>query len=226
MHSKGSIYKTVDFFEQDYQVKTLTTKFELEEAYAFRHKIFVEELGWVSPQRNGLDKDRYDDTGMAPLGVFDRTEGRLIAHLRITLPHRIFMMDKEFASLIEIPIIKTDGTVEVSRVCTEKKYRKTQLETIYGSYHIAMLLYKGLYQWCTQNSLNDMYMVIEYKLLRLLKLLGFPCSEIGKSTIMPDGVSAVAVRIDWREFEMLNKNNKPQLLGWFRDICYETRVAA
>ena len=32
---------------------------------------------------------------------------------------------------------------------------------------------------------------------------------------MPDGMSAVAVKISWKDFENLNRINKPQLLTWF-----------
>lgn len=210
-------YATINFFEHGFNVKNLTSSSEQEEAYKLRHKVFVDELGWVPPQSNCREIDAYDGDGMISLGVFDH-EGRMIAHMRITLPQRVFMMEKEFSSLIQIPIKKTSRAVEVSRVCTEVDTRRAKVATTYGRYHVAMVLYKGLYLWCKKNRVHHIYMVIEYKLLRLLKLSGFPCREIGALTIMPDGVSAVAVRLNWREFDAVNKWCKPQLLIWFGDV--------
>jgi acyl homoserine lactone synthase len=217
-------YLSIDFFEQNLRIKNLTNSTEQENAYRLRHKIFVDELKWVPPQADGLDIDIYDSEGMVPLGVFDRT-GRLIAHLRITLPQRTFMMEREFAALIETPICKTDSTVEISRVCTEADTRTMRITTPYGNMHVSMLLYKGLYYWCCQNLINDMCMVIENKLFRLLRISGFPCRMIGKTTTMPDGVSAVAVRIDWREFELKNQSSKPQLLAWFNNTGIMRKAA-
>lgn len=217
-------YLAICCFEQSWNVRNLTNATDQDMAYRLRHKIFVDELGWVAPQTGGLEIDSYDGNGMVPLGLFDQT-GRLIAHLRITLPQRTFMMEREFTALIETPIRKTNGTVEVSRVCTEADTRTTRIITPFGKIYVSMLLYKGLYHWCYQNYINDMCMVIENKLFRLLRMSGFPCKKMGKPTIMPDGVSAVAVRVDWREFESINQKNKPQLLDWFNN-GHQMRKAA
>lgn len=224
MPASNCRYSAINFFEQNLRIKNITNSIERENAYRLRHKIFVDELKWVSPRADGLEVDNYDNEGMVPLGVFDQT-GRLIAHLRITLPQRAFMMEREFAALIETPIRKTDSTVEISRVCTEADIRTMRITTPYGNMHVSMLLYKGLYYWCCQNRINDMCMVIEKKLFRLLRMSGFPCLMIGKTTIMPDGVSAVAVRVDWREFESKNQSCKPQLLAWFNNTGIMKKAA-
>ena len=217
MQASNIDYSTINFFEQNLQVKNLIDATEREKAHLLRHKIFVHELRWVPPHISGLEIDSYDGEGMVPLGLLDQT-GRLIAHLRVTLPQRIFMMEKEFAALIETPINKTKSTVEVSRVCTEADARGMRITTPFGIFFISMLLYKGLYHWCCQNFINDMCMVIESKLARLLTMAGFPCRKLGKPVIMPDGVSAVAVRVDWREFYSVNQYSKPQLLDWFNSV--------
>lgn len=224
MQATTGRYSTIDFFEQNLRVKNLTSSTERENAYRLRHRIFVDELKWVKPQTDGLEIDIFDGEGIVPLGVFDQT-GRIIAHLRITLPQQTFMMEKEFAALIETPIRKTNGTVEISRVCTERDTRTTLITNRYGNMHISMLLYKGLYYWCCQNLINDMYMVIENKLFRLLRVSGFPCRMIGKKTNMPDGVCAVAVRVNWREFESINQSSKPQLLAWFNNTGIMRKAA-
>jgi len=217
-------YLSIGFFEQNFLVKNLTCLDERENAYRLRHEIFVNELKWVAPQASGLEIDIYDDDRMVPLGVFDQNR-RLIAHLRITLPQRTFMMEREFTALIETPIGKTNRTVEISRVCTEAETRAMKILTPHGNMHVSMLLYKGLYCWCCKNFISDMCMVIEKKLFRLLRMSGFPCRIMGKTIIMPDGVSAVAVRINWREFESINQSSKPQLLAWFNNTGAMRKVA-
>ena len=221
---KGSRYLPIDFWECGFRVKTLTVQAEKLDAYRLRHKIFVDELSWVKPQKNNLEIDVFDDKQMVPLGVFD-SANRIIAHVRITLPQRSFMMEEEFPELIDTPICKMNTTVEVSRVCTEMASRKTKIITPYGNMDISLLLYKGLYCWCCSNRINDVCMVIENKLLRLLKISGFPCRKLGKIVIMPDGVSAVAAKVSWREFAMLNRKNHPLLLAWFNNRVGE-RIAA
>jgi N-acyl-L-homoserine lactone synthetase len=213
----------VEIFEQDFRANNLNSMDKIK-SYQLRHKIFVKELGWVAPQKDQLEIDAYDGEGMMPLGVFDQT-GRLIAHLRITLPEQTFMMEKEFAALIELPIPKTRNTVEVSRVCIEADVRNVIIINPYGKYHISMFLYKCLYLWCCKNLIKNMVMVIENKLFRLLKMSGFPCRRIGRTTIMPDGVSAVAVRVDWQEFESENQTSNPDLLAWFKDVNLINKAA-
>lgn len=214
MQASSCKYLGLDLYEDNFRVKTLTNQAERENAYRLRHKIFVNELNWVPPQVDELEIDVYDDERMVPLAILNQT-GKVIAHLRITLPHRTFMMEEEFSALIEKKISKTDDTVEISRVCTRVDTRRTLIMSPYGRQQISMLLYKGLYSWCCQNCINYMCMVIEAKLYRLLRMTGFPCRQLGDITIMPDGVSAVAVSLSWREFELLNQNNNPQLLAWF-----------
>ncbi|MDA3839530.1 MAG: N-acyl-L-homoserine lactone synthetase [Patescibacteria group bacterium] len=210
-------YLIVNFCEQNLIVKTLVSVTEKQQAYKFRKTIFIDELNWVKDGGDEFEIDEYDNTGTIPLGVFEQT-GRMIAHLRITLPQHDFMMEKEFSVLIDTPIHKTDYAIEISRVCTCSDTRNIMITTSLGSYHISMLLYKGLYEWCCKNHIHTMYMVIEYKLFRLLKLSGFPCKKIGKIVLMPDGVSAISVKINWREFEKINSEAKPQLLSWFSNV--------
>ncbi len=207
----------INYCESSLTVKTLETSNERIKAYKLRYESFVEELGWIEPFTNRLEMDQYDDERMIPLGVMD-PKGNVIAHLRITLPNFPFMMEHERMAKINQPIEKNGDTVEISRVCTHSSTRKMLIETSCGKINISLILYKGLYQWSKENGINVMYMVVEKKLYRLLKLMGFPCLPIGDITQMPDGAITVAIRITWDEFDRININSRPGLYKWFNTV--------
>lgn len=211
---KKIFYSPIDFFEYSFRVKTLGNLSENRKAYRLRHESFVTELGWVQRREDELEKDQYDDERMAPLGVFNSTND-LIAYLRITLPHYPFMMEYEKMASISEPLEKTSDTIEISRVCTDVNVRKIILDNNHGKFNISMLLYKGLYQWCLVNHIYNMYMVVENKLFRLLKMSGFPCRQMGEVTLMPDGAKTVTVKVNWKDFDSQNISLRSGLLKWF-----------
>lgn len=127
------------------------------------------------------------------------------------------MLEREFLSLVGIKheIRKEYDTVEVSRLCVAPEARSNVVSINFGIHRISMLLYKGVYHWCIRNNIRYLYLVVEYKIYRLLKAKGFPCKRIGEPQTMPDGVTAVATIMDWREFESLNTVKRPDMLRWF-----------
>lgn len=210
-------YSNIDFYESFLRIKTLENSIEKTKAYRLRHEAFATELGWVQSQVSGLEMDRYDDERMVPLGVFNGTND-LVAYLRITLPNFPFMMEHEKMATINEPLEKSNETIEISRVCTDVTARSALLDTGYGKFNVSMVLYKGLYQWCQINHIHKMYMVVESKLYRLLKMSGFPCRPVGDITIMPDGAKTVTVKVNWKNFELQNITKRPNLLTWFNSI--------
>ncbi len=204
----------VEFYEQDYKITTTLDFAEKKKAYRLRHDVFADELKWVNPQTGDYDVDVYDTEDMVYVSVYDPS-GKVIAHLRITRPDKTFMMEEVFAMLLEKkPILKTKESIEVSRVCTDIETRSLKISTSCGETPVSLLLYKGLFLWCESNAIRKMFMVVEKKLYRLLRMTGFPCKMLGERT-MPDGVSAVALYIDWREFKLINMEKRKDFYNWF-----------
>jgi acyl homoserine lactone synthase len=191
--------------EQGFIVKNLTTDRERTNAYYLRHEVFCQELGWVPQRENTQERDGYDHRAIF-LGVYDR-RGKLLAFLRLIMPQTAFMLEREFSLLVspEHKIRKEDDTVEVSRLCVAPEARNYKFSGNFGSQRISMLLYKGVYHWCIGRNIRYLYLVVEQKIYKLLRLKGFPCKSIGQPKTMPDGVIAVAASMDWREFEILNE---------------------
>jgi N-acyl amino acid synthase of PEP-CTERM/exosortase system len=211
----GANTASVCIHERGFCVKTLYGAEENIQAYHLRHDVFSRELMWVSEKSDGLEVDDYDSSAVS-FGVFDGRK-RLLAYLRLLLPEARFMIEKEFSMLInpEHKIRKDDDTAEVSRLCVDPRARNETVRSDEGAYGISMLLYKGVYHWCLGNGVRHIYLVVEHKVLRLLKAKGFPCSTAGEPTVMPDGVVAVAATMDWREFERLNGLKRPGMFSWF-----------
>jgi acyl homoserine lactone synthase len=183
-------------------------------AHRLRHKVFAEELGWVPWNDNSLEQDVYD--GYAEhFGVFRNTQ--LLSYLRLVTPDYRFMLEKEFSDLVSPGYIirKANDTREVSRLCVSFEERATKIHTEIGSLGVSMFLYRRVYQWCVEFKVRYLYLVVEYKVFRLLNMLGFPCTLIGEPTRMPDGVMAAAAIMDWRDFEDRNFFKRPELMGWF-----------
>lgn len=195
--------------------KELRDEDEKTQAYHLRYRIFCEELKWVPPTADLMEKDDYDDHAIF-LGLLDR-QNRLVAFIRIILPDIPFMLEKEFLSLVN-PIYrlrKEDDTAEISRLCIAPEVRKEVISGFFGRYTLSMLLYKSVYHWSIRNQIRYLYMVVEDRIYRLLHARGFPCRLIGDPKMMPDGVIAVAAILDWEEFEILNRVKRPAMWGWF-----------
>lgn len=201
--------------EGGFTVKNILTPEEMIQAYHLRHRIFSQELKWVPPSEDALERDVYDEGGVF-FGVFDE-DNRLRAFLRLILPERPFMIEREFLSLVSSDhrIRKEDDTVEVSRLCVAPEARTEIISGNFGVHAISLLLYKGVYRWCRANWVRHLYLVVEQRIFRMLRAKGFPCELVGEPQVMPDGVVAVAAIMDWKRFEELCAGKRPALLEWF-----------
>jgi len=202
-------------WEGPYQVRVLTKRDEILQAFHLRHLIFHEELKWVPNSKDRIESDLYDKKAIF-LGAFN-VENKLHAFIRLILHKDTFMIENEFSNLVRenYKIRKDYDTAEISRLCIAKEARNKKILSNFGMHSLSMLLYKGIYIWCKQNYVRYLYAVIEVKLYKIMLRGGFPCRLIGNPTIMPDKIKAVAVIFDWEEFKTLNISKKPEMLDWF-----------
>lgn len=214
-HSGTGEGSSVLIYKGDILVKNLITEEDKVQAYHLRHRIFAQELGWAPQSENGLEIDGYDSNAVY-FGVFDN-QNRMLAFIRLITSEYPFMVERDFISLIghDHVIRKERDTVEISRVCIAPEARPDTISGNFGIHRISMFLYKGVYHWCLKHNVRHLYAVVENKVHRLLRAMGFPCKLIGEPKVMPDGAKAVAVIMDWREFEALNSVKRPEMLEWF-----------
>jgi N-acyl-L-homoserine lactone synthetase len=216
---------TVFIQEGGFVVKNLSGDDEMNQAYQLRHKVFSEDLGWVPQSDNFKEKDGYD-WHSAHIGVFDKNH-RIVAFSRLVLPGTLFMIEKEFSSLIGAShkIRKQHDTTEASRLCVAPEARRMLAQSDFGSHGLSMLAYKGIYHWCIMHNIRFVYMVVELKVYRMLHAKGFHGQMVGEPRTMPDGCVAVAALIDWEDFIAMNTSIRPRFVQWFTlNGLYQTPV--
>ena len=213
--TNGTTFHPIGIREGNLIVKNLFMEREIVQAYHLRHKIFAQKLKWVSETENMLEIDVYDNYAIH-FGVLD-LYGKVWAYMRLITTENTFMLEKEFLPLVghEHEIRKEADTAELSRCCIASEARRHRISNEFGSFDIFSLLFKGIYQWCSKNNVRYLYGVTDHRVYKLLHMKGFSFALIDKPYTMPDGVVAVAVMMDWREFEILNALKRPDMLKWF-----------
>jgi acyl homoserine lactone synthase len=209
-------HRSILLHEENFVVKTIIDEMDKAQAYRLRHRIFCDELKWVLHSTNDMEFDEYDRNAVF-FGVYDESR-KLISFLRLIMPGLQFMMEKEFLFLVDPDhrIRKEQDTAEISRLCVAPEARFNHKAGNFDVHKISLILFKGVYQWCMLNKIRYLYAVTELKVYRLYCLKGFPYRLIGKPTRMPDGVTVVAVMLDWDEFETMNAFKRPAFFDWFK----------
>ncbi len=196
--------------EDNFIIKTLSAHEELEAGYRLRHEVFSEELKWVPVSPDGMEVDRYDSGPVSYIGVFDEW-GTLQGYARLITSPNTFMIDREFACLLEdgMCVEKSPDMAEITRLCVRKRGRKGDLVM-----RVSNFLYKGIYLWSTKMDIRHLVMVVDNRYYRLLRFTGFPVRTVGDFIEMPDSVRAAVIRLDWREFDRIAVEKKPEFFHW------------
>lgn len=200
--------------EGRYLAKTFSSHGEIIDAFKLRHAIFAEQLKWVRTTESMLEYDRYDAYSVH-FGVYKDDE--LLAYLRVVKPGYPYMIDKEFLSLVgpEHEVRRAMDACEISRLCVSPAARKLMTTENSWCDSIQMILHKTLYHWCNMHGIRHLYFVVERRVYRMMRFSGIVCRPIGDPLIMPDGVEAIAVVLDLREFDEYNERKNPRMYQWF-----------
>lgn len=199
------------FQEDDFLVKTLHTHEEMEEALRLRHEVFREELKWVPPSPDGLDLDEYDPYAKS-IGIFNYRR-ELLGHVRLIHAPSPFMIEKDFSRLLpkDHSFSKKIGMAESTRICIRKDARTD----MHMSMTLAHLLYKAMYHWSLKNDIKHLITIVEKRYYVLLKRSKFPFVPVGEFGLMGEGVLSGIIALDWREFEDVLSEKRPEFFNWF-----------
>jgi acyl homoserine lactone synthase len=197
------------------QVELLRSAAEKEQAFRLRHRLFAETLRWVPQVASGLEIDAYD-TCTEMIAVLD-PQRRVLGQVRVHDASVPYMIEREFATVLggsPIPF-KGRDTAELTRFGVLPEARGQVVQTPFGAFDLFALLFKGAYRWSRAHGVRTIYGVTDRRVFRLLHLRGLPFEAVAEPRLMPDGVIAVAIRLDWARFQELNRKRKPELLAWF-----------
>lgn len=202
------------FQEDNFLIKTLSTHEEMEAALRLRHDVFREELKWVEPAQDGLDRDEYDPYAQS-IGIFDDKDV-LIGHVRLIIAPDPFMIEKDFARLLpeDGTFKKLDGMAESTRICVRKETRTDR----HLSMTLAHLLYKAMYHWSRHNGIKQLITIVEKRYYVLLKRSGYPFVPIGDFKLMGEGVLSGIISLDWSICDQVLKQKKPAFFEWLNNL--------
>lgn len=156
----------------------------------YRHKVFVETLGWDVPTQMGMELDQFDrpDT----VYVVARDQGRLVGVARLLPTSRPYLLDEVFPQLMNgTPPPKSEDVWELSRFAAAGRQPSSgQLSssTAIGLLHAAQ-------DCAVRHGASRLIMVTALGVERLLRKAGFRAYRAGPPQII-DGQPVFACWID------------------------------
>lgn len=161
-----------------------------------REAVFAHELGWVPASADGLERDAFDTSS---LHVAVSHRWRAAGYLRLTPEGAPWMLNECFDFLLapESRHAIPANSLEISRLAVAQEYRGVSL---LGAYGVFDLLIKGIIEHSLSAGVRYWYVVVAEPIHRLLLSKGLPCERLGPQVRMPDGVQALALRIDLDSF--------------------------
>ena len=201
--------------EAPFRVELLRSAQQKDQAFRLRHQLFAETLHWVPEVPSGLEMDGYDSfTEM--IGILD-SQRRVLGQVRMHESGVPYMIEREFATVLGEGLLPLKGrdTAEITRFGLAPEARSLVVRTLQGEYDLTSLMLKGIYHWCLPRGVRTVFAVVDHRFLRLLHLRGFPFEAMAEPKRMPDGVVALAIRLDWSRFEAQCRERRPALLAWF-----------
>lgn len=193
--AERNIFKNFEFY-------TTSDADELDEIYKIRYKVYCEEYHYLEKE-NYPDNREFDefDTNSVHLVVRHKS-GELAATARLILGSNDGLpIFKHFDLDIEISEESKKNSAEVSRLIVARHFRRR---------HLLMVLVKGLYLLAKKKNINDVFCVLDDRLIPNLNELGIPITKIGKSRIY-QGVTAPYL-IHVNEIEELMRDRNKSLL--------------
>jgi N-acyl-L-homoserine lactone synthetase len=122
------------------------------------------------------------------------------------------MIEHEFSALFdrEQALIRGPEANEVTRLAIDPGEGRERDKP-----KLLLLLLRGMYQWLTEQGIRYSYMVVEKRMHRMLRAIGFPCRAISPASALPpaQAISLAAV-LDWEEFQEENARLRPSFLEW------------
>ncbi|WP_281559350.1 acyl-homoserine-lactone synthase [Thalassomonas sp. RHCl1] len=166
------------------------------DCYKLRHDVFAKELEWVAEEDNRLEIDKFD---FASNHIVISQNQKVNAYMRVTPKHSPWLLTDTFSFLINEGRDHEflDNSVEVTRLAVDAQFRKLK---IHQQFTLCDMLIKGLLQFSLENNIKHWYIVVSQEIFSLLNRRGLDCQQLGKTTVMPDGVRTLAARIDVETF--------------------------
>ncbi|MGH2485040.1 MAG: acyl-homoserine-lactone synthase [Ktedonobacterales bacterium] len=192
-------------------------------AQRLRADVFARELCWVPECACGREHDRCDAAATHLVVLADEPHTRngrtgpargVVGYARLLLPRDSFMLDREFAALLDGEPLRLDAAraFEVSRFVVHPALRGHLDADGRGA---AAHLQRGIARWALERGRTDLYSVCEVRHVRALRMRGLPVQRFGRVVEYTAGVLACAVRLDLRAAVEASRARRLQEYRWY-----------
>lgn len=175
--------------------------------YNVRYQVYCDEMGFENKEAfpDQLEFDQWDSHSVHFL-VRDKRLGHWVAALRLVLPGRhSFPLEHHCRLEKKISLGQYLQSVELSRLCVLKEVRRfsarrfapyglveqenpviesSKVKVLYNYKNLGLIVMWGLLRaaasYCTQNNINDLYLLVAPALACAIRKEGFSVEQVGK----------------------------------------------
>lgn len=160
----------------------------------YRHRVFVERLGWTLPGDDGLEFDQFDRPDTLYLAARNR-EGALVGAARLLPTERPYLLGEVFPTLVDGPPPRCPRIWELSRFAAVDLACETVRTADAHASPIAVALLEAALAQASQAGVNRLITVSPPGIERLLRRAGFAARRAGPLRVL-DGHALFACWID------------------------------
>lgn len=161
----------------------------------YRRKVFVEQLGWNLPTKDGAEIDQYDRPDTMYVIARD-SEGEVFGCARLLPTMRPYLLGEVFPQLLDgLPPPNSPCLWELSRFAAVDFQNQTDPETRQVSSPLAIQLLKESIQCAAAHGAKQLITVSPVGVVRLLRMAGFCVRRAGQPK-MVHGYPVLACWID------------------------------
>ncbi len=171
---------------------------ELREIYRIRYKVYCEEYHYLDSSNypDHEEKDEYDQSALHL--VVRHKSGDLAAISRLILGSPIGLpIQQHFQIDINIPAESMSTTAEISRLVVARTYRRR---------HLLLILIKGMYLLVRQKGINDVFCVLDDRLIPNLRDIGIPLHKAGPQSVYQGLTTPFLIHTNELEETMQERN--------------------
>lgn len=154
----------------------------------YRHRVFVERLGWPLPSQDGLEFDQFDRIDTLYLAARDPT-GALVGTARLLPTHRPYLLGEIFPQLLDCPPPRSAGIWELSRFAALDLASPDSRDTDglqANSSPVAIGLLEAALALASNAGVQRLITVSPPGIERLLRRAGFPARRAGPLRMQGD----------------------------------------
>lgn len=187
-------------FYQKFTFYTTENPDELDELHRLRYQVYIEEYKYIDKNlsENGREKDIWDPFSVH--FVIRDLEKEIAATVRLILDSpNGFPIEKHFNIDINVNSYQKKKLAEISRLIVAKEFRR---------HHLMLVLIKGMYLYVKKHNIQNIFSVMDERLLPVLIKIGVPFKKIGKASLYQGYTFPCLLNIQELEDELRENNRR------------------